>query len=164
MNTQHQIWMMTEHDKRDMLINVRKARSTAFTSILVSCVFRLLRLARRAHAKLRRARRQSANYRALNRLSDTVLKDIGLNRSEILYAVTAPDFEEQRDALRNRYRDFAGKRRAELEKNDTTVTPLPLSIRNALKGRKSFARGILRKKRRLPVDGEPGEDRTKRAS
>ena len=53
-------------------------------------------------ARLRENAAWRANERALRELSDAQLKDIGLARSEILYAVSSDEFERDREQLRDR--------------------------------------------------------------
>lgn len=62
----------------------------------------LIELAAAARNGLGEERRRRADRQALARLPDRILKDIGMARCGIPYAVHCPDFHRQREALARR--------------------------------------------------------------
>ena len=62
----------------------------------------LIELVAAAWLRLGEERRQRADRQVLARLPDRILKDIGMARCEISYAVHCPDFHRQREALARR--------------------------------------------------------------
>ena len=104
MGAQEDIWTLTGARLKPFMRRAERERSAALTALLMM-PFRLAgRLAWAGYGGARRYLRRRANRRILARLSDTQLKDIGVARSEIPYAVWSLEFERNRARLRARNR------------------------------------------------------------